>query len=361
MKKLVGMISLLLACVTILAVPVSAVAIITGDSFGKTSNKPWEVDRYAPDEFDTSENELYITVGPKGFTTARPADKQDKYYAVQGKKLAAAQTSSNTWTATVKINVDDNWFSSSSNNRRAEFRVDLKDGSGNAISESPTLALQKMGSKAPYIVYYTSKSKTGWSQARTFVNGDKEIEYLEVEPGWNSLLIKCDKGVISYYLNEKKLGNCTLSTNQKDVYPSYLALGVYNYNRTDTVSFDNLYLYDGSYVMRQLSSEAQDERDERLESQYEKKRNSWEDKYTEYMFNRDSDEDVYLNGRKVLEGGKWYKQSTVKSKLKVSDKDFDVEYDPLMEKIDQLTTEDGGPVEYETRETKDMPDDYWDY
>ena len=156
MKKLVGMITLLLACVTILAVPVSAVAIITGDSFGKTSNKPWEVDRYAPDEFDTSENELYITVGPKGFTTARPADKQDKYYAVQGKKLAAAQTSSNTWTATVKINVDDNWFSSSSNNRRAEFRVDLKDGSGNAISESPTLALQKMGSKAPYIVYYTS-------------------------------------------------------------------------------------------------------------------------------------------------------------------------------------------------------------
>ena len=322
MKKLVGMISLLLACVTILAVPVSAVAIITGDSFGKTSNKPWEVDRYAPDEFDTSENELYTTVGPKGFTTARPADKQDKYYAVQGKKLAAAQTSSNTWTATVKINVDDNWFSSSSNNRRAEFRVDLKDGSG---------------------------------------NGDKEIEYLEVEPGWNSLLIKCDKGVISYYLNEKKLGNCTLSTNQKDVYPSYLALGVYNYNRTDTVSFDNLYLYDGSYVMRQLSSEAQDERDERLESQYEKKRNSWEDKYTEYMFNRDSDEDVYLNGRKVLEGGKWYKQSTVKSKLKVSDKDFDVEYDLLMEKIDQLTTKDGGSVEYETRETKDMPDDYWDY
>ncbi len=140
-----------------------------------------------------------------------------------------------------------------------------------------------------------------------------------------------------------------------------MALGVYNYNRTDTVSFDNLYLYDGSYVMRQLSSEAQDERDERLESQYEKKRNSWEDKYTEYMFNRDSDEDVYLNGRKVLEGGKWYKQSTVKSKLKVSDKDFDVEYDLLMEKIDQLTTKDGGSVEYETRETKDMPDDYWDY
>ena len=45
----------------------------------------------------------------------------------------------------------------------------------------------------------------------------------------------------------------------------------------------------------------------------------------------------------------------------MSDKDFDVEYDLLMEKIDQLTTEDGGPVEYETRETKDMPDDYWDY
>ena len=145
------------------------------------------------------------------------------------------------------------------------------------------------------------------------------------------------------------------------MYPSYLALGVYNYNRADTVSFDNLYLYDGSYAMRQLSSKAQDERDERLESQYEKKRNSWEDKYTEYMFNRNSDGDVYLNGRKVLEGGKWYKQSTVKSKLKVSNKDFDVEYDLLMEKIAQLTTEDGGSVEYETRETKDMPDEYWDY
>ena len=147
MKKLVGTISLLLASVTILAAPVSAASIITGDSFGKSSNKPWEVDRYAPDEFDTSENELYITVGAKGFTSARPADKQDNYYAVQGKKLAAAKTSSNTWTATVKINVDDNWFSSNSNNRRAEFRVDLKDGSGNAIKESATLALQKIGDK----------------------------------------------------------------------------------------------------------------------------------------------------------------------------------------------------------------------
>ena len=44
------------------------------------------------------------------------------------------------------------------------------------------------------------------------------------------------------------------------------------------VEWDNVTLYDGSYLIRQLSSEAQDKKDERLESQYEKKRNNWEDK-----------------------------------------------------------------------------------
>ena len=189
--------------------------------------------------------------------------------------------------------------------------------------------------------------------ANRFVNGDKETEDLTVEEGWHSLLIKANNGVLTYYFDEKKLGNCTLTT--KDVYPSYIALNVYNYDRPQMVEWDNVTLYDGSYLIRQLSSEAQDKKDERLESQYEKKRNNWEDKYTEYMFGRNSTDKTVTINNKTFDTGKWYTQSKLKSTFKISDKDWDEENS----KLKQILTDWGG--DYDTREKKEMPDSYWDY
>lgn len=189
--------------------------------------------------------------------------------------------------------------------------------------------------------------------ATRFVNGDKETEDLTVEEGWHSLLIKANNGVLTYYFDEKKLGNCTLTT--KDVYPSFIALNVYNYDRPQMVEWDNVTLYDGSYIIRQLSSEAQDKKDERLESQYEKKRNNWEDKYTEYMFGRNStDKTVKIDG-KTFDTGKWYTQSKLKSTFKISDKDWDEENSQLKDILASC------PLPVETREKKEMPDSYWDY
>ena len=356
MKKLTATISVLLVLVMALSAPASAIAIITSDTFStsaKSADK-WVTDRYEPEEFDRSDGKLYLSVGPKGYYKYRSDDKKDKYYALQGKKLPVEMPSSNTWTATVKINIDDNWFSSSDGRRRAEFRVDLVDGDGNTLkNSSPAIALVKGGSGAPVLKYYHPKAQGSWGMANRFVNGDKETEDLTVEEGWHSLLIKANNGVLTYYFDEKKLGNCTLTT--KDVYPSYIALNVYNYDRPQMVEWDNVTLYDGSYLIRQLSSEAQDKKDERLESQYEKKRNNWEDKYTEYMFGRNStDKTVEIDG-KTFDTGKWYTQSKLKSTFKISDKDWDKENDELKNILATC------PLPVESREKKEMPDSYWDY
>ena len=156
MKKLTATISVLLVLVMALSAPASAIAIITSDTFStsaKSADK-WVTDRYDPEEFDRSDGKLYLSVGPKGYYKYRSDDKKDKYYALQGKKLPVEMPSSNTWTATVKINIDDNWFSSSDGRRRAEFRVDLVDGDGNTLkNSSPAIALVKGGSGAPVLKY----------------------------------------------------------------------------------------------------------------------------------------------------------------------------------------------------------------
>lgn len=320
MKKLLTTVSLLLASVTVLSVPASAIAIITGDSFTSAEkNKNWVTDRYAPEEFDVSDGKLYLALGKSGYYRYRPADKKSKYYAQQGKKLKLEKPSSTTWTAVVKLDIDDSWFSSSSNRKRAEFRIDLVDGNGKPIKESPALALVKGGSSASYFKFFNPEAKTKWGLGDKFINGDDEVEDFYVEDGEHSLFIKSSNGVISYYVDEKKLGNCTLDT--QDVYPSYASLSAYNYERPDVVCWDNFYLYDGSYGMRALSSKAQDRKDERLEEKYEKKRNRWKERYTQYYFE---------------ETRKWYKESEIPSKYDLDDAD-------------------------DKRLTKEMPDSYWDY
>lgn len=320
MKKLLTTVSLLLASVTVLSVPASAIAIITGDSFtSDEKSKEWVTDRYAPEEFDVSDGKLYLALGKSGYYRYRPADKKSKYYAQQGKKLKLEKPSSTTWTAVVKLDIDDSWFSSSSNRKRAEFRIDLVDGKGKPIKESPALALVKGGSSASYFKFFNPEAKTDWGLGDKFINGDDEVEDFYVEDGEHSLFIKSSNGVISYYVDEKKLGNCTLDT--QDVYPSYVSLSAYNYERPDVICWDNFYLYDGSYGMRALSSKAQDRKDDRLEEKYEKKRDRWKKRYTQYYFE---------------ETRKWYKESKIPSDLDIGDAD-------------------------DKRLTKDMPDSYWDY
>lgn len=277
MKKLLGAVSAALAVATVLSVPASALAILTGDSFSKGSKSDWVTDVYEPDEFDNSDNELYLTVGKGGFTKNRPAEQKAKAYAIQGKKIATKKPTSNTWTAVVKINLDSQWFGSTSQRKRAEFRVDLVDGKGNPVDASPAIAILKDTSGDPEIRYYNSKYKSGWGAGDKFVNGDKEMEYFTPEEDWHSLIIHCKDGIVSYYIDEKKIGNCTLPT--KDVYPAFMALGAQNFEGTYTVNFDNCYLYNGSYTIRQRSTEAQDKRDDRLASKYQSKRDKWHSKY----------------------------------------------------------------------------------
>lgn len=118
----------------------------------------------------------------------------------------------------------------------------------------------------------------------------------------------------------------------------------------------NVTLYDGSYLIRQLSSEAQDKKDERLESQYEKKRNNWEDKYTEYMFGRNStDKTVEIDGKSLRSPASGTLRASSMSTFKISDKDWDKENDELKNILATC------PLPVESREKKEMPDSYWDY
>lgn len=277
MKKLFGGISVLLALIITLSVPAFAVAIITGDGFGNGSKDEWVTDRYDPEEFDRSGGKLYLALGSKGYTKNREEGKQGKFYAQQGKKLACDPTTSNTWTATIKLEIDDTWSSTESLRKRAEFRVDLVDGSGNALEHSPAIVVIKGGSGDPVVKYYNPKVNTSWATAKYFTNSDKEQEELIIEEGWHTLIIKASKGVISYYFDEKKIGSCPLDTT--DVYPSFMAVNAYNYNRPDVTCWDNCYLYDGSYSIRVLSDEAKEKREERLASQYAAKRERFKEKY----------------------------------------------------------------------------------
>ena len=361
MKKAITALCVTMAAAMALSSPAFAVSIVTGDSFSSSSkNALWETDRYPADEFDSEDGYLYLTLGSKGFTSARPQDQRTSYYALQGSKLPVEKTSSNTWTAMVKVNLDDSWFGSSNQQKRVEFRVDLVDGDGNPYEDSPTLAVVK-NSSFPVINYTTSKSSTGWAGVSTYVDGDKDVVTLEIDEGWHNLVIHSNKGVITYYLDEKKMGS--FPTTEKDLYPSYMAIGARNYNRWDTLQFDNCYLYDGTVLQRQRTSEQQDNYEEKMEETYERKRNNWEDRYTDYKFyfTDGGDHVIEFNGEtEEIEHRKAYSKSKLKSMFDISDSDWDEEedqFDDLLDAIDDQT-----PLDRKTRtETKEMPDSYWDY
>lgn len=362
MKKRMAACATVLALSTVLSMTASAASIITGDSFTSTSKvkDKWVVDQYAPEEFDRSGGELYLVVGKSGYYASRPSDKKDKKYANQGMKLPVEKPSSNTWTATVKFYIDSAWLSSTSESKKVEFRVDLMDGSGNAIGTAPALSLMKAGRDKPVFTFVNPKSKpSGRGIATYYINGDKDKEFLEIEEGWVTLFIRSSKGKISYYLDEKKLGDCTL--DQTDIFPTHMALNMYNYERSDVSRWDNAYLYDGTYAKAQRSSSLTKEREEKLEEQYAKKRAKWEAKYTEYKL---SDGHWYtfsgMNKEYKSEtGGKSLPTATsLLSKSKYED------FSDVLQEYDRLWITNGtGTTIVDTRikDDKEMPDSYWDY
>ena len=279
-KKYLAAVGAVLALVLLASAPASAAQTLVSDSFSKTGTSQWETDRYEPDEWDTSENMLYIAVGKSGYRNNRPVNQRDKYYSYQGRKLEISQSpQTNTWTATIKLNVTSDWFTTSSNRRRAEFRIDLVDGSGNAVSHSPAIALVNGGGESSMLKFYNPKAQGSWGAATQYINGDKQKADIVMSEGWHTLYIKCTNGVITYYFDSMKLGNCTIP--QKEVYPSYVALNAYNYEAPYAIIFDSLSVYDGAVSPpRELSTEKQDARDERLASQYAQKRSSWTEQYT---------------------------------------------------------------------------------
>lgn len=295
MKKWLGAACVSLALLIAGSLPASALAgVLTSDSFSTKASvdTKWVTDRYAPAEFSVTDGVLTLGVGLNGFYRSRTADHKDTYYSVQGRKIALKTPSSNTWTAAIKIDIDSSWFDSSSSSKRFEFRVDLQDNKGNEIEHSPTLALVKNGSDAPTFYYSSPKSSTGWGVTKTYLNGDMEREDFAIdEDGWHTLMIRCTSGTITYWMDNIKLGNCGLS--QKNVYPTYAAVGLRNYDAADEVLLDNFALYNGVYQMRPLRpAKEQEEYEEEQEEKYEEKREKWLERYTKYADPDDDDEEI---------------------------------------------------------------------
>lgn len=280
MNKTTGIVSAVLAATILLSVPASAATVLNSDNFSKGQESEWVTDLYEPEEWDTSTGQLYLSVGRSGNRANRPSDKQDKLYSNQGRKLALDQPSSNTWTATIKMNITEEWMSASTNRRRTEFRLDLADASGTPLADSPAIALiNSSGALSMNIYNPKGGTKTGWVTVKDFINGDRAKEDLSIEEGWHNLYIKCADGVITYYYDRVKLGNCTL--DEKDVYPTFAALNVYNYERPYVAVYDNFTFYDGAVAPAPLiSSEKKDEIEDKRAETYSKKRSDWVSRYT---------------------------------------------------------------------------------
>ena len=282
----------------LLTLPVSAATVLTQDTFTKEadSSEKWVADRYEPEEWDVSDGVLYMALGSSGYYRNRPEDQKDKYYAQQGRKMIVDMPESNTWTATVRINVDDTWFSDSSLKKRAEFRVDLVDGSGNPVDVSPAIALIKGGSGSPLVNVVDPYESSGWKTVQVFTNGDKEEESLYVEEDWHTLIVLCSGGAITYYLDNIRLGTCDIG--QTDLYPEYLSLSAQNFDRPYLVIWDNCTLYEGSYTLpKMLSSEKQDQKEDQLADKYAERRAKWRESHTVYEVN-----------------GEWYDEDEAKEK-----------------------------------------------
>lgn len=281
----------------LLSVSASAASVVVSDAFTKGTQKPWESDQKDPAKWDTSENILSITVGRQGTVLSRTQQpgslERGGVYDVQGKKLALEKPSSDTWTASVKLNADESWFSSSITRRTAVFRLDLVDADGNPLDTSAALALEKRSGVTPQWACLNPELVSGWSYPKTYTGTSSGLarKELEVEEGWRTLYIKCSKGYITYQIDGKVLTGFDLGVSE--AYPAYAALGVADFNNNYTVDFDSFALYNGNVgaVKKILTEGEEEDRESSQEEKFRERRDRWIKSHTEY--------EVVRNGEKV--------------------------------------------------------------
>lgn len=293
MKKVVQTVVAGLTAAMMLSVPSSALAsVVASDSFAKGTQKQWEVDQKAPAKWDTSGSVLQISVGRTGsIVSGKSAGVSVKngVYDIQGKKMALPKPASNVWTASVKVNADQDWFSSSVSRRAAVFRLDLVDASGEALTTPVAFALEKRSSAQPQWACLNTELPDGWSYPKLYsgTGGGLITKELEVEEGWRTLYIKCNKGLITYQVDGKVLTSFDLGT---EVYPSYVSLGLADGNNSFTAEFDSFALYNGNVGQpkRVLTETEEEEASSSKEESLKKRKARWIASHTEYKI-KDSD------------------------------------------------------------------------
>ncbi len=323
-KKLKTFAALLAAAM--ICLPVNAANVVSSDVFSKNSVKPWETDQKDPAKWDTSQNYLSLTVGrPGSISISGTASLQGGAYDIQGKKLKLERPSSASWTASVKLNVDESWFSSAITRRTAVFRLDLVDAAGNPLDTSAALALEKRSGSTPVWACINPELVDGWSYPKLYTGTGSGLlrKELEVEEGWRTLYIKCDQGNITYQVDGKVIGGFDLGVSE--AYPDYAALGAADFSSHYTVDFDNFYLFNGNVgaVKKILTEQEEEDRESSREEKYRDKRERWRKNHTEYL--------VYRNGEEV-----WVRGNEL-----------------TQDQIDNET--------YGSRVKGEMPDSYWDY
>lgn len=322
-KRLKAITALLAAAMVCL--PANAASVVNSDVFAKNSANPWETDQKDPVKWDTSQNYLSITVGGQGAISI-PGSSVLKggAYDVQGKKLKLERPSSADWTASVKLNADETWFSSAAARRTAIFRLDLVDAVGNPLDTPAALALEKHSGGMPVWACINPELADGWSYPKLYTGTSSGLlrKELEVEEGWRTLYIKCSRGNITYQVDGKVIGSFDLGVSE--AYPDYAALGASGLGHY-TVDFDNFYLFNGNVgaVKKILTEQEEEDRESSQEEKYREKRERWRKNHTEYL--------IYQNGEEV-----WVRSN-----------------DLTQDQIDNET--------YGSRVKGEMPDSYWDY
>lgn len=306
MKKFLRAMAIGLSAALLLSVPAAAASVVTSDAFSKSSQKPWESDQKDPAKWDTGENYLSITVGRQGTVLSRTQNggiaARGGVYDVQGKKLALDKPSSDSWTASVKLNVDQSWYSTSVSRRTAVFRLDLVDGGGNPLETPAALALEKRSGSTPQWACLNPELLDGWSYPKMYSGTSSGLlrKELEVEEGWRTMYIKCNKGYITYQVDGKVLTSFDLGVT--DAYPAYAALGVADFNNNYTVDFDSFYLFNGNVgaVKKILTEEEQEDKESSKEDKLRERRQRWIDNHREYLIEQDG-KDVWVRASQLTQ------------------------------------------------------------
>lgn len=271
-KKIRSMLGAAMAAAMLLSLPAAAAAeLVTEDTFSSAkSASKWKVDNYEPEDFDITQGVVYLAMGSDGYRRNRPDEQKDKSYAMQGYKLKAGKVGGS-WTATVKLKVDDTWYGirddvdiskrkdkveSSAildNKKKVVFRVDIP---GTTMDTAPAITLIKGGDGAPTFKYYDPEEYQGWGTA-SFQWVPEETDNKTKKPSsgsaveavpddWHTLIIACKNGIITYSVDDQKIGSYKLDA--ESTAPSYLALSMQNFNRPDVSVWDDCRLYDGIYT-----------------------------------------------------------------------------------------------------------------